>query len=132
MHAVDHFFKINNTGTDGRNFADSSRNYRKAFWRTVMLDAVDTFVSQYSLGYIYWEFDNAGKFNTHQGRTHMQSKFNYRTTKNRIDKLKALALLLGIDANEVLDAWVDNKIDNVYRLLTEGVYMASEINSVEE
>ena len=49
-----------------------------------------------------------------------RGKFNYRTEQKRIDKLKALALLLGIDVNEILDEWLDNGLENVYDLLTEG------------
>ncbi len=61
MKAVDHFFKTNNVGSDERYFSDSICHYKKVLWNKVAMVAIDNFVSQYSLGYTYWEFDNTGK-----------------------------------------------------------------------
>lgn len=60
---------------------------------------------------------------------YMKPTFHYRTDQARIDKLKALALLLNIDVNEILDYYIDHGINHVYQLLTKGMVPEDENNN---
>jgi len=46
-----------------------------------------------------------------------KSKFNYCTSQKRIDKLKALAVLRSIDANDILDVLIDDHLERTNDIL---------------